>query len=338
MLRTPHRPLDQPTILVTVNPSTPAPIPANPATESVYSLVYGLADQPAPLYRSRHAGRVRAAAKQPQGLNASFQRLAIDDSRAASVPKTVPSTNTGLYTTPAGRTGSVKRVPPPRPGEKSTLQHKSSSSLSTRKTPPVISPSSSASLYSLQSARKSAPRVPISHRPPAASKKQTPPTTKSVSQSKNHKSASSGQTAKIAPAVESTSHYREEDPADYSESDLPPRVPDAAVEDAEEEEEILEQLPTQRNPQQHDQEYLPQQGIIRARGPGVARLLTNQERVDILARLKVHWEHLSSAYRRLPISSDSPSKLRRRRDLESELQNVEADIKKFSGSSVTVID
>ncbi|KAJ3176753.1 hypothetical protein HDU87_004892 [Geranomyces variabilis] len=337
MLRTPHRPIDQPTILVTVNPSTPAPIPVNSASESVYSLVYGLADQPAPLYRSRHAGRVRAAAKQPQGLNASFQRLATDDSRAATVPKTVPSTNTGLYTTPAGRTGSVKRVPPPRPGEKSSTLSKSSSSLTMRKTPPAASStSSSTSLSSLKSARKSASRVPISHRTPAASKKQTPPTTKLVPQRENRKS--SGQTAKIAPAVESSSHYREEDPAEHSETDAPRQVPDAAAENKEEEEELLEQLPTQRDLQQYDQDCHSQQGMIRARGPGVARLLTNQERVDILARLNVHWEHLSSAYRRLPISSDSPSKLRRKRNLESELQNVEADIKKFSGSSVSVID
>ncbi|KAJ3147564.1 hypothetical protein HDU86_007962 [Geranomyces michiganensis] len=322
MLRTPHRPLDQPTIVVTVNPATPAPIPANPASESVYSLVYGLADQPAPLYRSRHAERVRAAVKQPQGLNASFERLATDDSRAATVPKTVPSTNTGLYSTLAGRTGSVKRVPPPRLGHN---------------TPPAAT-SSSSSLSALKAKSKSAPRVPISHRTPALRSKGTPPMTKPVPTSickstleandlQRVRASPLSQTAKVAPAVESL-HHREAHSLETEQAN----TDEVSDQKEDEEEEIPEQLPTAR-----DVAHDIQQGV-RAHGPGVARLLTNQERVDLLAGLQVHWEHLSSAYRRLPISSDTPSKLRRKRDLESQLQDVEADIKKFSGSSITVID
>ncbi|KAI8819215.1 uncharacterized protein EV422DRAFT_507662 [Fimicolochytrium jonesii] len=67
-----------------------------------------------------------------------------------------------------------------------------------------------------------------------------------------------------------------------------------------------------------------------------ARLLSNAERIDILADLKVQWERLSDAYRRLPIASDTPSRMRRKGDLEAQLQVLEKEMERFASSNVMV--
>ncbi|KAI8911285.1 hypothetical protein DFJ77DRAFT_93060 [Powellomyces hirtus] len=353
MLRSAPRPKPDPSPIITINPFTRAArVPPDPANESVYALVYG--DPPAPpAYKSRHAARVREEAKKSSagGLGGSLQRLETCDTSTGGGGglRTVPATTTGLYATPrdAGRTGSVKRVPPAMPPNSKTVGGAGKSKLvprpsptTTTRTPPTkttrtappprtttmgrkagLAPSSSTTSLS----RKGGQHPPVV--PPHNIKP-----TRASSNAPKLRVSSRSQPDHVAVAVEADHDEERQRQQNKDKLEL-----DDAQHQLRRYEHEYEQRHQSRSPSPPPSPQAGESGIT-ASGPSVPRLLTTAERVEILASLKIHWEKLSAAYRRLPIASDSPSKLRRKNELEYELQIIEDDMKKFSGTNVLVMD
>ncbi|RKO94493.1 hypothetical protein BDK51DRAFT_29095 [Blyttiomyces helicus] len=66
------------------------------------------------------------------------------------------------------------------------------------------------------------------------------------------------------------------------------------------------------------------------------RLLPETERLDILAGLQINWEKLMGEYRKMPVTDDSPSKIKKKAIVEARLQKLEGDIRKFSSRNIIV--
>lgn len=54
--------------------------------------------------------------------------------------------------------------------------------------------------------------------------------------------------------------------------------------------------------------------------------LSEEDRMELLRRLKTKWGVLNAAFQKLPLQLDTPSKQRRKEHLETELAQTEADI------------
>ena len=54
--------------------------------------------------------------------------------------------------------------------------------------------------------------------------------------------------------------------------------------------------------------------------------LSDADKHTLLRQLKVRWGNLNAAFQKLPLQLDTPSKQRRKEDLELQLAQTEADI------------
>ncbi len=55
-------------------------------------------------------------------------------------------------------------------------------------------------------------------------------------------------------------------------------------------------------------------------------VMPDEDKKDLLKRLKRHWGALNAAYQKLPLQLDTPSKKRSKELLETKLAQCEADI------------
>jgi hypothetical protein len=63
-----------------------------------------------------------------------------------------------------------------------------------------------------------------------------------------------------------------------------------------------------------------------------------QERLDILRGLKANWESLHHEYQGLSVITDTDAKRQRRKEMETKLAQLEADIQKIERHSVILVD
>jgi hypothetical protein len=59
-------------------------------------------------------------------------------------------------------------------------------------------------------------------------------------------------------------------------------------------------------------------------------VLTEEERVQLLAGLKANWEAVNKEYQTLSFTLDTPAKKKRKEDYEAQLEQIEKDIKRLS--------
>eukprot|EP00887_Chlorella_sp_A99_P005952 scaffold29.g5952.t1 len=69
-------------------------------------------------------------------------------------------------------------------------------------------------------------------------------------------------------------------------------------------------------------------------GSRAAHTLSGAELEELVTHLKLKWQTLNEAYQRLPMVLDTPSKKRRKQEMEGQLAEIERDVKLLSKAAV----
>lgn len=82
---------------------------------------------------------------------------------------------------------------------------------------------------------------------------------------------------------------------------------------------------------QEAQEDADQEG-----GYGRTRMISENERVEMLNGLKTNWDRINKAYQTLSFTLDTPAKKQRKEEFEAQLEQIERDIERLSKRNVFV--
>ncbi|KAJ3307943.1 hypothetical protein HDU76_004234 [Blyttiomyces sp. JEL0837] len=94
----------------------------------------------------------------------------------------------------------------------------------------------------------------------------------------------------------------------------------------------------QQQQQQQQNRSTMSMGGVSGAGGNARRLLPEGERLAILAGLRSNYESLMALYNRLPVTTDTASKISRKLSIEKQLQLLEDDIKRFSNPNIIIED
>merc|ERR1711988_673103 len=73
-------------------------------------------------------------------------------------------------------------------------------------------------------------------------------------------------------------------------------------------------------------------------GYGRTRILSENERIEMLNGLKTNWDRINKAYQTLSFTLDTPAKKQRKEEFEAQLEQLERDIERLSKRNVFVED
>merc|ERR1711988_805241 len=73
-------------------------------------------------------------------------------------------------------------------------------------------------------------------------------------------------------------------------------------------------------------------------GYGRTRVLSENERIEMLNGLKTNWDRINKAYQTLSFTLDTPAKKQRKEEFEAQLEQLERDIERLSKRNVFVED
>lgn len=73
-------------------------------------------------------------------------------------------------------------------------------------------------------------------------------------------------------------------------------------------------------------------------GTGNLRKLSDEERDELVYRLKMKWEQVNEAYQKLPFTIDTPQRKARKEQMEHELRQLEHDIEALDRKTVVVAE
>merc|ERR1712046_452010 len=71
-------------------------------------------------------------------------------------------------------------------------------------------------------------------------------------------------------------------------------------------------------------------------GYGQTRMLSENERHEMLAGLKTNWDRINKAYQTLSFTLDTPAKKQRKEEFEAQLEQIERDIERLSKRNVFI--
>merc|ERR1712054_28369 len=71
-------------------------------------------------------------------------------------------------------------------------------------------------------------------------------------------------------------------------------------------------------------------------GYGRTRILSENERIEVLNGLKTNWDRINKAYQTLSFTLDTPAKKQRKEEFEAQLEQLERDIERLSKKNVFV--
>lgn len=71
-------------------------------------------------------------------------------------------------------------------------------------------------------------------------------------------------------------------------------------------------------------------------GYGSTRMLSENERMEMLAGLKTNWDRINKAYQTLSFTLDTPAKKQRKEEFEAQLEQIERDIERLSKRNVFI--
>jgi len=69
---------------------------------------------------------------------------------------------------------------------------------------------------------------------------------------------------------------------------------------------------------------------------GRTRMLSENERIEMLNGLKTNWDRINKAYQTLSFTLDTPAKKQRKEEFEAQLEQLERDIERLSKRNVFV--
>merc|ERR1712227_109116 len=71
-------------------------------------------------------------------------------------------------------------------------------------------------------------------------------------------------------------------------------------------------------------------------GGGQTAMLSEGERMEMLAGLKTNWDRINKAYQTLSFTLDTPAKKQRKEEFEAQLEQIERDIEKLSKGTLFI--
>merc|ERR1712091_752973 len=71
---------------------------------------------------------------------------------------------------------------------------------------------------------------------------------------------------------------------------------------------------------------------------GRTRMISENERVEMLNGLKTNWDRINKAYQTLSFTLDTPAKKQRKEEFEAQLEQIERDIEKLSKGTLFIED
>ena len=71
-------------------------------------------------------------------------------------------------------------------------------------------------------------------------------------------------------------------------------------------------------------------------GYGRTRMLSEEERIEMLNGMKTNWDRINKAYQTLSFTLDTPAKKQRKEEFEAQLEQLERDIERLSKRDVFV--